>query len=123
MNQTSYLTHTFWKYQESCEFTDITLVCKDGSLPAHSALLARLFTSLGLTFPCRGELPDCLLLPDINMAQLEMGLRDLYRDSKMDTLLMLLDQRCVLVKDESKDYETSEDMLQIYILRNRLFIF
>ena len=107
MNQTSFLSRVLWLYQDSCQFTDVTLVCEDGSLPAHSAVLARLFSSLGLTFPSRVEVPDCLLLPDLRMAEVQQALRDLYVGNRMDTLLQLLGQRSV-AKDECKEVFTSE---------------
>ena len=36
----------------SCQFTDVTIVCDDGSLSTHSAALAGLFSSLGFHFCC-----------------------------------------------------------------------
>ena len=99
-------------YQDSSQFTDVTLVCEDGSLPAHSAVLAGLLSSLGLTFPSRLDVPDYLLLPDLTLAELQQALRDLYVDNRMDTLLQLLGHRS-MGEEECKDVFTSEDKLNI----------
>ena len=108
MNQASFLSRVLWLYQDSCQFTDVTLVCDDGRLPAHSAVLAGLFSNLGLTFPSRLDVPDYLLLPHLTMAELQQALRDLYVDNRMDTLLQLLGHTGV-GKEEEKNVFTSED--------------
>ena len=103
MNHSSYLACALWKDRESCKLTDITLVCEDGSTPAHSAVLSVLFTHLGLTFPSRAEVPDCLLLPDLSMTQIKLALKHLYLENRVESLMELLTSRHVAVKEESKD--------------------
>ena len=50
MDQKSYLAQALWHYRSTDKFTDIEIVCKDGTLSAHVALLAPFFASLGLKF-------------------------------------------------------------------------
>ena len=87
MNHFSYLACALWKDQDSCKLTDITLVCEDGSIPAHSAVLSVLFSHLGLIFPCRADIPDCLVLPDLSVTQAKLALKDLYLENRVQSLL------------------------------------
>ena len=93
MNHSSYLACALWRDRDSCKLTDITLVCEDGSTPAHSAVLSVLFTHLGLIFPSRAEVADCLLLPDLSVTQIKLALKHLYLENRVESLMELLTSR------------------------------
>ena len=78
MDQSSYLSQTLWDYRERGLYTDLTLVCEDGSLPTHAAMLAGLFTSFRISFLSREEVPECLFLPGLATASVKDALRELY---------------------------------------------
>ena len=65
MDQATYLSQTLWQFLEASAFTDLTLVCKDGEVAAHSPMLASPLLKIG--FSCLSddqERPECLLMPD-----------------------------------------------------------
>ena len=67
MDQKSYVAQALWHYRFTKKFTDLTIVCKDGALPAHVALLALFFASLGLEFSSTDDVSLFLLLPTKTM--------------------------------------------------------
>ena len=98
MDQSSYLSRTLWDFWGSCKYTDLTLVCVDGNLPAHAALLARLFTSFGINFPSREEVPECLFLPDLTTAEVKHALKALYLQNNAEKLIAVLKRTNITVK-------------------------
>ena len=63
MDQATYLSQTLWQFLEASAFTDLTLVCKDGEVAVHSAMLASLLDKVG--FSCLSvEDQECLLMPE-----------------------------------------------------------
>ena len=71
MDQSHYVSRTLWQYRGSLHFTDISLVCEDGILPAHAAMLAGLFTSFGITQSMKDKVPDCLFFPDLTTTDMQ----------------------------------------------------
>ena len=78
MDQISYLSKTLWEYRGSYELTDVTLVCQDGSLPAHAVMLAKLINSFGIRFSLGEEVPRCILLPDFGTEDMQQYLKQMY---------------------------------------------
>ena len=65
MDQKTFLSRTLWEFSEASDFTDLTLVCKDGEVAAHSPIIASVFVKLGSAcFSANLERPQCLLMPD-----------------------------------------------------------
>ena len=105
MDQSSYLSQTLWDYRERGLYTDLTLVCEDGSLPTHSAMLAGLFASFRINFISREEVPECLFLPGLATATVKEAIGDLY--FKCDTnLIMAILKPIVFVKAEVEEKDS-----------------
>ena len=104
MDQKSYLAQALWHYRSTDKFTDIEIVCKDGTLSAHVALLAPFFASLGLKFSSSDDVPDFLLLPDLAKRDVEDDLKKIYSGHKAIILLELLRSVKDIVKLEISDY-------------------
>ena len=109
MDQSSYLSRTLWEYQSSSNYTDLTLVCADASLLAHAVMLAPLFTSFGISFPSREEVPECLFLPDLTTVEVKQALKALYLQSNLNHFLALVKKTPALVKIELLDYVESSE--------------
>ena len=78
-----YLSHTLWEYRSLGEFTDLTLVCADGTLATHAAMIAGLFTSYDLNFSSKEEVPDLLLLPDLTLKEVKYALQKIYLQNNL----------------------------------------
>ena len=78
MDHLSYLSQTLWEFCGSHDLTDVTLVCQDGSMPAHAAMLATLFSSFGIRFTSREEIPRSIILPDCVTKEVQYDLKKLY---------------------------------------------
>ena len=110
MDQSSYLSRTLWEYRGSCKYTDLTLICGDGSLPAHAVMLARLFSSFGINFSSREEVPECLFLPDLTMEEVKHALKALYLQNNADQLKTILKRITITVKLEVSDNVNERDL-------------
>ena len=104
MDQGSYLSQALWHYRTLSQFTDLVLVCKDGSLSAHAAILAQFLTSLGIKFSSSDDVPDCLVLPDLGTTEVECELKKIYSGQKATVLCELLKRTEQTVKLEIGDY-------------------
>ena len=109
MDQQGYLSRTLWKYRSNSEYTDLTLVCGNGSLTAHAAMLAGLFVKFGISFPSKEEVPECLFLPDITTKEVEHALKVLYSTNNVISLFELVNPKKVFVKEECKDIDRKSD--------------
>ena len=107
LNQFSYLSRTLWSYQENGLHTDLTLVCEDGSLHTHAAMLAGLFGSFRISFSSREEVPECIFLPDLSMATVQEALKDLYLKCDANRLLNIL-KPAFVVKLEVEEHEVKD---------------
>ena len=104
MDQKSYLAQALWHYRSTDKFTDIDIVCKDGTLSAHVALLSPFFASLGLKFSSIDDVPDFLFLPDLAKRDVEDDLKKIYSGHKAIILLDLFRSVKDIVKLEISDY-------------------
>ena len=77
MDQSTFLSRALWSYRESEEYVDVILVCQDEPISAHIALLAPLLSSFGISFHCIEDLPDVLILGDLESTQIEGALKSL----------------------------------------------
>eukprot|EP00092_Neocalanus_flemingeri_P026148 GFUD01028339.1.p1 GENE.GFUD01028339.1~~GFUD01028339.1.p1 ORF type:complete len:683 (+),score=146.91 GFUD01028339.1:53-2101(+) len=77
----SFLSKTLWKFKSNFLFTDLTLVCGDGEVKVHKAMLANVIKFSGSNLS--GEELDCLIVPDVSVRQVEEALEWLYL--KLDT--------------------------------------
>ena len=110
MDQGSYLSKALWHYRSISKHTDLILLCKNGSLSAHSALLAPFLTSLGMKFASNDELPDyCLVLPDLDTNEVEGELKKIYRGHKATVLFELLRSTESTIKMEISNYMDEEE--------------
>ena len=109
MDQASYLSQRLWEYQGSCQYTDLTLVCEDGILTAHAAMLSGLFTRLNINCPSREEVPECVFLPDLITVEVQSALKALYLQNNVDSFLCLMKDTLPIVKQEQdNNIENSE---------------
>ena len=108
MDQKSYLAQALWHYRSIDKFTDLTIVCKEGALPAHTALLAPFFASLGLEFSSTDDVPEFLLLPDLAQRDVEGGLKNIYGGHKATVLFELLKSTKDFAKLEIDNEDESE---------------
>jgi len=95
------LHETLWQFQQSCQFTDLTLSCSDGTLPAHRAMLAGVFKLLGIAIDGQDGEVECLVIPDVVVSEVEQALEELYIKSESVKLLNLF--CCTKVKSEIVD--------------------
>jgi len=91
------LPAVLWQFQHTCQFTDLVLACSDGAVPAHRAMLAGVFSLLGVEIDDK-EVVECLVLPGVCGKQVEQALEELYLENKSEKLLNLLS--CKNVKSE-----------------------
>ena len=103
MDQSGYLSRTLWDFRGNKEFTDLTLICDDGSLPVHAVLLAPLFSSFGLSFLSSEEMPDCLFLVGLTTSEVYHALKDLYLQNNIELLRKALKRSSLAVKTEKLD--------------------
>ena len=96
------------------EFTDITLVCEDGRIPAHAALLTGLFSSFGITFGSMEDVPERLLLPGLPASVVERALENMYKGGGGEDLVLAL-KRPVVVKQELPDEEETSLKLHLKV--------
>ena len=101
MDQSRYLSHTLWQYRGSLDYTDITLVCEDGILPAHAAMLAGLFTSFGITQSIQVKEPDCVFFPDVTTTDMQQALKALYLHNNANLLRKILNRSKSKVEKEA----------------------
>jgi hypothetical protein len=113
MDQSSYLSRCLWQYRESSLYTDLTLVCSDGSLPTHAAMLAGLFAGFGISFLSSEEVPECLFLPDLAIREVETILRTLYRGGKANFFSDIPKKADSLVKIEVCDYVEESELKDV----------
>merc|ERR1712096_467999 len=95
------LPETLWQFQQSCQFTDLTLSCSDGTIPAHRAMLAGVFKLLGLPTGGQEEEVECLIIPDVVVSEVKQAMEELYMKSESAKLLNLF--CCSKVKSEIVD--------------------
>ena len=77
MDQFRYLSQTLWDYRDSCKFTDITLFCEDGSIPAHVTIMAPLHSRYGINFLSNNEVPEFLFLLNFTTTEVFKALKAL----------------------------------------------
>jgi len=92
-----FLHEALWQFQQSGQFTDLTLACSDGTVPAHRAMLAGVFKLLGVNIDCQEEV-EFLVIPGVAVTQVETAMKDLYLENKSEKLLNLF--CCRNVKSE-----------------------
>jgi len=105
MNQVTYLSQALWQLRTNGHFTDLTLVCEDGSISTHSALLGKTFARFGLKFHCIEDVPDFLIVPGITTSEMEKALKTLYFEHKSGPLEELFKQVKHDVKLEVEETE------------------
>eukprot|EP00092_Neocalanus_flemingeri_P035463 GFUD01038590.1.p1 GENE.GFUD01038590.1~~GFUD01038590.1.p1 ORF type:complete len:519 (+),score=84.88 GFUD01038590.1:64-1620(+) len=66
---------SLWSYCQEGRFTDIRIVCTDGSLQAHRAMISRALPLLKYVDA------DLILLPDVSVKLLEQELENLYENN------------------------------------------
>jgi len=87
----SFLHEALWQFQKTRQFTDLTLSCSDGTVPAHLAMLAGVFKLLGIETEIFGlEEVKCLVIPDVAVSEVEQALEELYLKAEPEKLLNLL---------------------------------
>jgi len=88
-----------WQLQQSCQFTDLVLSCRDGSVPVHKVMLAGVFNLLGVA----GQEQDieCVILPGGDVAEVELALKDLYLKSESEKVMEIFS--CRSIKTENLD--------------------
>ena len=96
----SFLSKTLWKYKSNSLFTDLSIFCSDGLVELHKSMLASL---LRLD---EEEDVECLIVPEVNVREVEDALELLY---------LHLDNRPILklffpVKSEAIDVESEYHM-------------
>ena len=84
------LHEALWQFQQTRQFTDLTLSCSDGTIPAHRAMLAGVFKLLGLPTGGQEEEVECLVIPGVVVSEVEQAMKELYWKSKSEKLLNLL---------------------------------
>ena len=93
----------FSRVLESGEMSDVLLVCKDGSLPAHGLVLASISRMLGKALADLVEKEEervvSVLLPDVAVAEVKVFLNCLYGDD--------------LARKELKDIEAVKDIFAL----------
>jgi len=94
-----------WQFQQISLFTDLTIFCHDGSVPAHKSMLASVINRLGVKLM---EKVDGLVLPDISASEVELALQSIYMEGKIDTMLSL----CSFLKIKS-EHNTEANALVI----------
>ena len=104
MDQGSYLSRALWHFRCKSQYTDLVLLCKDGSLPAHAAILAPFLVGFGIKFSSNDDVPDCLVLPDLGSSEVEGELKKIYSGQKPTSLLDLFRRKEATVKLELSDY-------------------
>ena len=82
----TYLSGALWQFQLTGEFTDVTLVCEDGKLALHSALLTGPLTRL-----CHeGGGDSVLVLLDRRVEEVREALRKMYLDQDTSAVMEIL---------------------------------
>jgi hypothetical protein len=82
------LHSTLWQYQQTCQYTDLTFYCRDGTVSAHLAIMAGVLELLGVEH--HKEEMECLVIPDIAVDEVIQSLEELYLTSNSEKLLTLL---------------------------------
>jgi len=95
------LHETLWQFQQSCQFTDLTLSCSDGTIPAHRAMLTCVFKLLGIPIEGQDGEMECLVIPDAVVSEVEQALEELYL--KSDSVKLLNHLCYTKVKSEKVD--------------------
>jgi len=128
------LHEALWQFQQTRQFTDLTLSCSDGTLPAHRAMLAGAFKMLGLPTGGQEEEVECLVIPDVVVSEMKQAMEELYLKSKSEKLFNLLSCKnlksemvdvlnIVEVKPEvvsDEEYEANDAMLDVYGIKQEL---
>jgi len=78
-----------WEYREHSIYTDLLLVCQGGSMPAHSAVLARLFQLSDIQFVTDEE-PQIVLFPNLTLEEVEAALLETYASGSVSAFCSLL---------------------------------
>lgn len=82
-----FLSAALWEFRSVGLHTDVTLVCEDGQLEAHSALLANLLTRLRVQ---GREASECILLQGLQVKQVEKALEKIYLKQDLSMLWEIL---------------------------------
>ena len=75
-DHSNYLSKKLWKFRTSSEFTDVSLVCADGTVKAHKAMFGTIFNCFNISPAI--QLIDCLIVPDVLADAMETALDELY---------------------------------------------
>eukprot|EP00092_Neocalanus_flemingeri_P017185 GFUD01018586.1.p1 GENE.GFUD01018586.1~~GFUD01018586.1.p1 ORF type:complete len:265 (-),score=40.72 GFUD01018586.1:136-930(-) len=85
LDHKTFLCQTFWKFQMSSLFTDFIIVCSDGEVPVHKAMIVGIFKLWGIGLEDREEF-ECLFIPDVSASTMVEGLKMLYLHWDTETL-------------------------------------
>ena len=83
-----FLSQSLWHFQSLQQFTDLTLVCCDGQVQMHKAILGGILKCL-LTECFEGDL-ECLIVPHVTAEEVEEALECLYIRLDAKPILYLL---------------------------------
>jgi len=104
LGSASFLPKALWQFQKDCLFTDLTIACSDGSVPAHKAMLGCVFRLLGMCGLV--EEIDSIIIFDVFVLELEKALEELYLNSNDAYILKLIG--LISVKSEICEEEIDE---------------
>eukprot|EP00092_Neocalanus_flemingeri_P043559 GFUD01048033.1.p1 GENE.GFUD01048033.1~~GFUD01048033.1.p1 ORF type:complete len:291 (-),score=40.17 GFUD01048033.1:140-982(-) len=89
LDHRAFLSKTLWNFQTSSLFTDFIIVCSDGEVPVHKAMIVGIFKRWGIGLEDREEF-ECLIIPDVSASEMKEGLKLLYLNWDAKTLFSVI---------------------------------
>jgi len=85
------MNRQLWEFRANSVYTDVILVCKDGSIPAHASVLVKLFShcNIDLVSGSEDEVQP-VLLPSCSLDQVEAALLQTYACGSIQAFCHLL---------------------------------
>ena len=110
LNHYNFLSKKLWYFKTKNVLTDLTLICCDGQIRVHKAVLAKVIRVAGVDIQAEGLDLECLILPDVAVAEVESALEMLYLNANAEKFfsLVFLNQ----VKSEAFDDTAEADELE-----------
>jgi hypothetical protein len=109
LGSSSFLPKALWQFQQSCQFTDLTIACSNGSVAAHKAMLSCVFKMLDIDV--HSEESDKIIIYDVKVFEMEKALEDLYLNSVNENILRIFGPTNVKYEiiDQSEQIECKVD--------------
>ena len=106
-----FLSKTLWRFQNIGLLTDVTIVCSDGEVQVHRAMMVNILRLWRIPLEGLGAKLECLIIPEVSTEDIKDAMKTNYLDfdvSKIFGLFRTFKEEIV----QEKCNQISEDLLE-----------